>query len=306
MDEHSRRGIRPHTTTPTTEIPGTPTPIPLPIDGLTLDPEIQQRAQMDDGLIAEYAETIAEWIASAPIVVYSDAHLHPGAGTSTRWVADGFHRVAALQRIGAYEVPAIRYDGTRRDALLHAIGANRAHGLRRTRADVRRAIETLLRDPEWAQWSDRRIAEQAGASDKTVAAVRRDLPRCGNSAPGGEPEQRIGADGKTYPAPPRQPAPAHQRQDAPAPEPQVQRTEPEHSADPTQERARSTSAPAPKEPTAKDAMHAAHAVTGALTALYRVDSALLASDAETLIRELHKAIERLTARVETTEGATNG
>ncbi|EXJ10911.1 hypothetical protein D779_0350 [Imhoffiella purpurea] len=53
-------------------------------------------------------------------------------------------------------------------------------------------------------------------------------------------------------------------------------------------------------------MHAAHGVAGAISALYRVDSALLESDAKTLIRELRKVLDRLTARFETKEGATNG
>jgi hypothetical protein len=33
----------------------------------------------------------------------------------------------------------------------------------------------LLRDPEWARWSDRKIAEAANVDHKTVAKVRREL-----------------------------------------------------------------------------------------------------------------------------------
>jgi hypothetical protein len=47
--------------------------------------------------------------------------------------------------------------------------------LRRTQADKRRAVERLLKDPEWAQWSDRKIAEAAKIDHKTVGAIRREL-----------------------------------------------------------------------------------------------------------------------------------
>jgi hypothetical protein len=57
---------------------------------------------------------------------------------------------------------------------------------------LRRAVETLLRDEEWRLWSDSEIARRANVSDKTVAAVRREL------YPTSEiPKSRIGADGRT-------------------------------------------------------------------------------------------------------------
>ena len=72
------------------------------------------------------------------------------------------------------------FEGTSRDALLHAIEANRQHGLPLTSSDKRKAIGTLL--TQHAQWSDRRIAAFVGVSHCTVAAVRIDM----------KPERRIG------------------------------------------------------------------------------------------------------------------
>ena len=66
-------------------------------------------------------------------------------------------------------------EGSSRDAVLHGIGSNAAHGLRRTQADKRRAVERLLKDPEWARWSDRKIAEVAKVDHKTVGTIRREL-----------------------------------------------------------------------------------------------------------------------------------
>ena len=55
------------------------------------------------------------------------------------------------------------------------VGANDTHGLRRSQADRRNAVLTLLRDPEWTRLSDRKIAEAARVDHKTVARTRREL-----------------------------------------------------------------------------------------------------------------------------------
>ncbi len=65
-------------------------------------------------------------------------------------------------------------NGGERDAILRGVGSNASHGLRRTQADKRRAVERLLRDEEWSKWSNRKIAEVARVDHKTVAKVRRD------------------------------------------------------------------------------------------------------------------------------------
>ena len=74
------------------------------------------------------------------------------------WLADGFHRVRAAQEAGLAGINADVRQGTRRDAVLFSAGANAVHGLRRSNADKRRAVETLLNDEEWRAWSDNEIA----------------------------------------------------------------------------------------------------------------------------------------------------
>lgn len=142
-------------------------PITLPLSGITADPAIQQRVEMDPALIGEYAENIGDWIASAPVIIF--------AADGVYWLADGFHRLAACQAAGLDSIPAVVHQGGRRDALLYAASANAAHGKRRTNADKRRAVETLLNDDEWSQWSDRRIAEAAGVSNTFAGNLRRQL-----------------------------------------------------------------------------------------------------------------------------------
>lgn len=154
----------------------------IPLDQIRTDGGTQARAQLDPATVDDYAET---WLTLShrqngfdqmpPIVVYYD-------GTDY-WLADGFHRVAAYQQFvdGRFASASPRglqaevRQGTRRDAVLYACGANAAHGLRRTNADKRRAVETLLRDEEWRQWSDSEIARRCQVDHKTVAAVRAEL-----------------------------------------------------------------------------------------------------------------------------------
>lgn len=101
----------------------------------------------------DYADDMLNGAVFPPVTVYFDGIDY--------FLGDGFHRVEAARKIERKEILAEVRKGTARDAILHGISANSTHGLRRTQADKRRAIETLLLDPEWAQWSDRKIAEAA-------------------------------------------------------------------------------------------------------------------------------------------------
>lgn len=136
----------------------------LPISAIRMDGGTQSRALLQDDVIAEYAAAMSDGVTFPPIVVFYDG--------STHWLADGFHRVRAAIQSGASEVPADVRQGTQRDAILYSVGANEAHGLRRTNDDKRRAVLTLLNDAEWAKWSDREIARQCAVSDRFVNSQR--------------------------------------------------------------------------------------------------------------------------------------
>lgn len=141
----------------------------LPLDRVRTDGGTQMRAALNEGFVDELVASMRE---------SAEPELPPGVvfydGTDY-WLADGFHRVAAYRKEGLdlfdFHVKA----GTRRDAVLHAAGANAAHGLRRTDADKRRAVETLLRDEEWSKWSNRAVAEACGVSKGFVGDVREGL-----------------------------------------------------------------------------------------------------------------------------------
>jgi hypothetical protein len=127
----------------------------------------QIRAEMNLDTVNEYAEAMLNGAVFPPIILFYD-------GTDY-WPGDGFHRIRAARKIERDSIGAEVRKGTVRDAILYGIGANATHGLRRTQADKRRAVERLLKDPECAQWSDRKIAETAKVDHKTVGKIRREL-----------------------------------------------------------------------------------------------------------------------------------
>ena len=127
----------------------------------------QARVEMKPDTVREYADEMAAGAIFPPVVVYYD-------GTEY-WLGDGFHRVDAARKLGRETIDAEVRTGGDRDAILHGTGANASHGLRRTQADKRRAVERLLRDEEWGKWSSRKIAKAAKVDHKTVAKIRREL-----------------------------------------------------------------------------------------------------------------------------------
>lgn len=94
---------------------------------------------------------------------------------STYWLADGFHRLMAHIRNGADWLTADVRIGTRREAVLHSVGANDTHGLRRSNADKRNSVLMLLNDEEWGRWADREIARRCCVNHVFVGDMRRSL-----------------------------------------------------------------------------------------------------------------------------------
>ena len=139
------------------------------LDALRLDGGTQSRDGLDEETVKEYAATMKEngtyeWPA---IKVVFDGQNY--------WLVDGFHRIEAAKRANRSYFWAEIIQGTQREAVLMSTGVNASHGLRRTNADKRRAVETLLRDPEWKQWADREIARRTATSNRFVGNVRNEM-----------------------------------------------------------------------------------------------------------------------------------
>jgi hypothetical protein len=149
----------------------------IPISKIRTDGGTQPRAELSADTIAEYRDAMAEGTTFPAVIVFHDG--------TTHWLADGFHRLDAAKAIGAKDIAAEVRQGTQRDAILFSVGANALHGLRRTNADKRRAVERLLADEEWSKWSDREIARRCGVSPTFVSGLRPSL-----STVDGEPAAR--------------------------------------------------------------------------------------------------------------------
>lgn len=144
-------------------------PVTLAVASLVLDPGLQCRAQVDQATVEEYAEAMAAGATFPAIrVVRVDE-----AGSEVLLVVDGWHRVLAARRAERAELAGELLEGTRREALLEAVRANAHHGLKRGHEDKRRAVRSLLQDPEWAKLSNRDAGELAGVSHAFVGQVRR-------------------------------------------------------------------------------------------------------------------------------------
>jgi uncharacterized ParB-like nuclease family protein len=139
----------------------------LNIKNIRTDGETQARSEINSAAVAEYTEAIKGGSEFPPVVVF-----HDGA---EYWLADGFHRFHAHRDAGNASIHAEVKQGTQRDAILYSLGANATHGLRRTNADKRKAVETLLQDFDWSEWSDRKIAEVCGVGHPFVASIRTPL-----------------------------------------------------------------------------------------------------------------------------------
>lgn len=136
----------------------------LKIAAIRIDGGTQPRAALNQATVDDYSEVLTAGGELPPVTVFHDGANH--------WLADGFHRLFAHRKIGALTLVADIRQGTLRDAILHAVGANAAHGLRRTNEDKRKAVLTLLQDAEWGKWSDREIARRCEVGHPLVATLR--------------------------------------------------------------------------------------------------------------------------------------
>lgn len=143
----------------------------LTTEQIRTDGGTQARATLNQEKVEEYRQDLenndGQW-PFPPLTVYYDGTDH--------WLSDGFHRKAAAVAYGLVVVPCEVRQGTLRDAVLAACGANRTHGLSRTAEDKRRAVARMLRDEEWGKWGNREIARHCGVSPTFVGKIRDTMP----------------------------------------------------------------------------------------------------------------------------------
>ena len=194
---------------------------------------LQTRAALNEDTVQDYADAMERGDKFPAVTVFTDG--------AEYYLADGFHRVEALRRIGKKSVVAELRDGDFKAALLFALKANSTHGLRRTNADKRHALEMAWNAREelfGGEPSIALLAETCGVSVETVKRFRKEQggtlchpaptrnainggilpkteviaktppvrispPERPAAAPSTPPVKRVGRDGKTYTVPPK-------------------------------------------------------------------------------------------------------
>ncbi len=141
--------------------------INLALNTISVGGGTQARTEINQAIVAEYAEALTNGATFPPVVVFEDG--------ASIWLADGFHRFHAHGKANRETIDCDVRTGTQRDAILFSLSANSSHGLRRTNEDKRKAVMTLLNDPEWSAWSARNIANICGVSSTFVDGIKSSL-----------------------------------------------------------------------------------------------------------------------------------
>lgn len=181
----------------------------LKITQLRTDGGTQIRVNTSQERIDEYAECMEAGARFPAVIAFFDgAHY---------WLADGFHRLFALLKLGHKTIEVDVRAGTQRDAILYATGpANKTHGMRLTEDDHRARVRALLMDSEWSRWPNERVQQHTGAGEWIVRDVRYDImaEQAKVAGKNGEPLTRevTGKDGKTYKVKVQKPQQPSQRQ----------------------------------------------------------------------------------------------
>ena len=159
----------------------------LRLTDLILHPQCQMRVAFNEG----YAEELADYLDAGgvlpPVIGFRE---RPGPRAL---LADGFHRRRAHELAGRKTIEVDVRPGDLRVAILFATSCNARSPLRPAPEDFKKAAWTLLADPEWGGWSDRKIHQLTGCRRDVIAQLR-DLYREQFSSGG---KSQIGLDGVT-------------------------------------------------------------------------------------------------------------
>jgi len=139
----------------------------LNIDDICIDAGTQVREAIDEEVVKDYSEKMAEGAKFPCIETVFDG--------AKNYLTDGFHRYHANRRNGNKTIEALVVTGTVRDARLAARSSNGNHGLRLNNAEKRKSVVFMLEDLEYSDWSDIVIAKHCNVSRSYVNMVRKEL-----------------------------------------------------------------------------------------------------------------------------------
>ena len=159
--------------------------VSLPLRKISMDGETQARVAFDEETQQEYAAALRAGDKFPPLQVVWDK--------KTYWLWDGFHTLLGAMDAGLTSLFCEVTDGTLDDARWLSTGANTTHGLKRTNADKRNAVEMALKLRPTT--SNSALANHCGVDEGTVRSARERLESASEIP---KVTERTGTDGKTY------------------------------------------------------------------------------------------------------------
>jgi len=136
----------------------------MPLNLIRTDLGTQMRVMERSQTIDQYVESMELGCQFPPITVFTNGQEY--------WLADGFHRLAAFRKRGRDKIPCFLKEGTFDDAREFACCANQDHGLPRSPADKRKAVEQFFAIPGRDALTNSEVARRLGVTTPFVKNVR--------------------------------------------------------------------------------------------------------------------------------------
>ena len=158
----------------------------IPINKINMDTSTQPREQINFIVVADYAEQYRTGAIMPAIEVVTDGEVY--------WLWDGWHRTKGAEQAGKETIMANVQAGDLATAQWLSYSANQTHGLRRSNADKRRAVELALSHPKAVTLSDQQLSNHCGVARSNVWNIRKEME---STCQIDKSATRTGRDGRT-------------------------------------------------------------------------------------------------------------
>jgi len=139
---------------------------------IRIDGGTQARVELNQEVVAEYAEKMRDGEVFPPVTVFFDG--------SEYWLVDGFHRYFGYKTNGKTSIDCDVENGTQQEAKKHSKKANSRRGLSLNSADHKKIVIEMYEDEETKEWSSRQIADWVGVSHTYVNKIKNSLETVAN------------------------------------------------------------------------------------------------------------------------------
>jgi len=134
---------------------------------IRIDGGTQARVELNQEVVAEYAEKMRDGEVFPPVTVFFDGYEY--------WLVDGFHRYFGYKTNGKTSIDCDVENGTQQEAKKHSKKANSRRGLSLNSADHKKIVIEMYEDEETKEWSSRQIADWVGVSHTYVSKIKNSL-----------------------------------------------------------------------------------------------------------------------------------